>query len=285
MTRDGSRFDGFAGQALVEVPPVRLEDRRIEVLVPGTSDTWVTVPAFEEARSIAATLDALRRQRLRPLVVCVVDNGSTDGTPEVVRRSTSAFADASVGLRLVIEPDRGTGAAADTGMRVALAAGARYLLRTDADSLPRPDWAGRMRERLAGGIDLVAGRIVARDDERLSAAEYLAVAVLMKVGAFGAVLHNWRPGYRTRFRLMTGANCAIRADVYVRVGGFPRARIDEVHDDRALMNRVRRISDRVVSDHEAIVASSARRYRGYGAAGVLRWYMQHETAGRPIDVR
>jgi hypothetical protein len=131
----------------------------------------------------------------------------------------------------------------------------------------------------------VAGRIVVRDDERLTPTEYLAVAFLMKFGAFGAVFTNWRPGHRTRFRLMTGANCAIRAEMYERVGGFPRGRIDEVHDDRALMNRVRRISDRVISDHRAIVASSARRYRGYGAAGVLRWYMRHETAGRPIDVR
>jgi hypothetical protein len=109
--------------------------------------------------------------------------------------------------------------------------------------------------------------------------------MLMKFGAFGAVIRNWRPGYRTRFRLLTGSNCGIRAETYVKVGGFPRARIDEVHDDRALMNRVRLVSDRVTSDHDAIVASSARRYRHYGAAGILRWYMRHETGGRPIDVR
>jgi GT2 family glycosyltransferase len=210
---------------------------------------------------------------------------SGDRTAEVVRAGAAAFTAAGIGLRLVAEPERGTGAAADTGMRVALAAGARFLLRTDADSLPRDDWAARMRERLAGGIDLVAGLIVARDDEHLGPGEYLTVALLMKVGAFGAVLRNWRPGYRTRFRLLTGANCGIRAEMYERVGGFPRARIDEVHDDRALMNRVRLVSDRVISDHRAVVASSARRYRDYGAAGVLRWYMRHETGGRPIDVR
>jgi len=107
----------------------------------------------------------------------------------------------------------------------------------------------------------------------------------MKTGSAGAVLRNWRPRYRTRFRLLTGANMGIRAEVYERVDGFPRARIDEVHDDRALMNRVRLVSDRITSDHAAVVASSARRYRAYGAAGVLRWYMHHEAAGRPVDVR
>jgi glycosyltransferase involved in cell wall biosynthesis len=285
VSRDGSRFEEFTGRPLVEVAQVRLDERPVEVLTPGDADAWVTVPAFNEEGSLGATLDALRGQVLRPLVVVVVDNGSADGTAEVVRGEAAAFVAAGVGLRLVAEPERGTGAAADTGMRVAIAGGARYLLRTDADSLPRPDWAGRMEARLASGIDLVAGRVVAREDEHLGRGEYLTVAVLMKVGAFGAVIRNWRPGYRARFHLMTGSNCAIRADMYERVGGFPRARIDEVHDDRALMNRVRLVSDRVISDHEAIVASSARRYRSYGAAGVLRWYMRHETAGRPIDVR
>lgn len=259
--------------------------RPVRILVPGESETWVTVPALDEERSIGATLGALSRQLLRPLVVCVVDNKSTDRTTAVVEAVAGAFAAAGIGLRLVVEPERGTGAAADTGMRVAIAAGARFLLRTDADSLPRSDWATRMRERLASGIDLVAGRIVAREDEELGRGEYLTVALLMKVGAFGAVLRNWRPGYRTRFRLLTGANCAIRAEMYERVDGFPRARIDEVHDDRALMNRVRLVSDRVVTDPRAVVASSARRWRRYGTARILRWYMRHETDGLEIDVR
>lgn len=285
MSRDGTRFEEFAGRPLVHVAPVRLDERPVEILAPGEAETWVTVPAFDEERTIGATLDALRGQRLRPLVVCIVDNMSADRTAEVVRGRAAAYTTAGIGLRLVAEPERGTGAAADTGMRVAIAVGARFLLRTDADSLPRPDWAARMRDRLDGGIDLVAGRVVARDDERLSPGEYIMVALLMKVGAFGAVLRNWRPGFRTRFRLLVGANCAIRAEMYERVGGFPRARIDEVHDDRALMNRVRRVSNRVISDQGAVVACSARRYRAYGAAGVLRWYMRHETAGRSIDVR
>lgn len=285
MTRDGSRFEEFAGRPLVPVAPVRLEERAVEVLAPGDADTWVTVPALDEERGLGATLGALRRQTLRPLVVCVVDNLSMDGTSAVVRAAAIRFAAAGIGLRLVLEPERGTGAASDTGMRLAIASGARFLLRTDADSLPREDWAARMRDRLDGGIDLVAGRVVARDDERLGRGDQLMVSLLMKVGAFGAVLRNWRPGYRTRFRLLTGANCAIRADMYERVGGFPRARIDEVHDDRALMNRVRLVSDRVVADPHAVVASSARRWRRYGTARILRWYLRHETGGLEIDVR
>ena len=85
--------------------------------------------------------------------------------------------------------------------------------------------------------------------------------------------------------MLVGSNVGIRAETYERAGGFPRSRIDEVHDDRALMNRTRRITDRIVSDHEAIVATSARRYRVYGLRGVLDWYLYHETHGATVDVR
>jgi hypothetical protein len=85
--------------------------------------------------------------------------------------------------------------------------------------------------------------------------------------------------------MLVGSNVGIRAETYVQAGGFPRCRIDEVHDDRALMNRTRRVTDRIVSDHGAIVETSARRYRLYGLRGVLDWYLYHETHGATVDVR
>ena len=165
-----ARFERAEGTPLVPLPPFRLEDRVVETLVAGDADTWVVLPALDEVGGIGATLAALEAQTLRPLVVCVVDNGSRDGTLELVRRWAASVAAPGgprrgLGVRLVVEPEKGTGAASDTGMRIAAAAGARYLLRTDADSLPRPGWAARMHERLATDMDLVAGRMVDRTDE------------------------------------------------------------------------------------------------------------------------
>ena len=42
--------------------------------------------------------------------------------------------------RIDHEPRKGTGAAADTGVRHAIAHGATHVLRTDADTLPVPGW-------------------------------------------------------------------------------------------------------------------------------------------------
>ena len=192
---------------------------------------------------------------------------------------------AGLGVRLVHEPEKGTGAAADTGMRVAIAAGASLLLRTDADSLPRPEWAARVATRLGSDAELVAGRMVEREDEALGLGVRLLLTFVMTASSALSVPKNRGRGYRTRFRMLVGSNVGIRADTYVGAGGFPRCRIDEVHDDRALMNRTRRITDRIVSDHDAIVATSARRYRLYGLRGVLAWYLYHETHGATVDVR
>jgi glycosyltransferase involved in cell wall biosynthesis len=287
VSRAADRFEPVEGRSLVPLPEFRLEERVVETLVPGAAPTWVVIPAFDEAISIRATLESLEAQTLRPLVVCVVDNASRDETAEVVRAWAAGLASrhARLGVRLVHEPEKGTGAAADTGMRLAIAAGATNLLRTDADSLPRPDWAARMVARLDSGVELVAGRMVEREDEALPPGVRLLLKFVMTVSSALSVPKNRGRGYRTRFRMLVGSNVGIRAETYVKAGGFPRCRIDEVHDDRALMNRTRRITDRIVSDHTAVVGTSARRYRVYGLRGVLDWYLNHETHGATVDVR
>ena len=282
----GARFERVEGRPLMQLPPFHLEERAVEMLAAGDADTWVTVPALDEAAGFGATLRALQAQTLRPLVVCVVDNGSRDGTPDVVRRwATGLPANEGLGVRLVAEPEKGTGAAADTGMRVAAAAGARFLLRTDADSLPVPGWAARLRERLATGTDFVAGRMVDRRDEGNGLGRRLILWTLVKITAVISVPKNHGPGYRTRFRLVMGSNLGIRAGVYLASGGFPRSAIEEVHDDRALMNRVRRVTSQIDGDRHAVVASSTRRYRRYGLRGVIRWYLGHQSGDAPVDVR
>jgi glycosyltransferase involved in cell wall biosynthesis len=169
VTRAADRFEPVEGRPVATLPEFRLEERAVEALVRASATTWVVVPAFQEAPSIPATLAAIEAQTLRPLTVCVVDNGSTDATADIVRSWAADQAARGVGLGvyLVHEAERGTGAAADTGMRFAIANGARNLLRTDADSLPRPGWAAWMAARMEDGVELIAGRVTDRADERI----------------------------------------------------------------------------------------------------------------------
>lgn len=280
------RFDPVTGDALVALPPFRLEERAVEVLTEGMHPFWVVMPAFDEAPDIGVSLDTLATQVDTDFVLCVVDNASRDGTADVVRAWSRRHA--TVACRLVTEPEKGVGAAADTGIRIAIAAGAQFVARTDADCLAAPDWVAELRRSLVGGLDFVIGRTVPRRDQApLRPGEDILIEALMRISSLVGRLRPSNQGrqYRTRFRLCTGNNLAIRAETYVAAGGFPRSRMEEVHEDRALMNRTRRVTSRIGVNRRAVIATSIRRLRAYGLVGILRWYLDHGGRVGPIDVR
>lgn len=105
---------------------------------------------------------ALAAQRDRDFTLLVVDNASTDCTVAQIER---ACATNKLAVQIITEPRKGTGAAADTGVRHAIAQGATHVLRTDADTLPAPGWTAAARRAFASGADLVTGPMRARSDE------------------------------------------------------------------------------------------------------------------------
>lgn len=90
-------------------------------------DVWIVVPAYNEARRLAATLAPLLQ--LYPNVV-VIDDGSHDETAEVARRAGAWV------LRHVL--NSGQGAALQTGITFALQRNADYIVTFDADGQHDP---------------------------------------------------------------------------------------------------------------------------------------------------
>ena len=97
-------------------------------------DLFVVVPFYNEASGIAATLDALAAQSDKDFALVLVDNASSDRSAEVAMAWASTHSD--LRIELISEAEKGTGAASDTGFRHAIARGARFIARTDADCLP-----------------------------------------------------------------------------------------------------------------------------------------------------
>jgi glycosyltransferase involved in cell wall biosynthesis len=242
-------------------------------------ELWVVVPAYNEAASIAGTLAALAAQTDRDFVLVVVDNNSTDGTADAVRRFAAT---APFPVRVVTETVRGAGAAADTGFRYAIAAGATMLARTDADCRPAPGWVAAAREALRGA-EMACGRSVPRRDERPTLAErYVFPAVVRLAALYGRYRREHRdPRFRTPYVLCHGHNIAITADLYERCGGTLRIALRERSEDVALLNRAREHSDRVVRVESMVVENSLRRLRAWGARRTLLWYWDRRY--RPAD--
>ncbi|WP_214411490.1 glycosyltransferase family A protein [Sphaerisporangium fuscum] len=248
-------------------------------------DLWIVVPAYNEAGGIEATLRALDAQDDQDFTLVVVDNNSTDRTADVVR----AYAVTSLmSIEVITEERKGTGAASDTGMRHAIARGATHLLRTDADCLPRRDWVRAMRRGFADGLEMVGGRLRPRTDEfRLKLWERHLIPFIVDVAAaFGRVRPGNRdPAYLGPYVMIPGCTVGITAELYERSGGFPRTAIEEVHEDRALVNQVRRLTRAYASRRDVVVYGSVRRLRAYGLAGTLAWYADHHYRPDVVDIR
>jgi glycosyltransferase involved in cell wall biosynthesis len=103
--------------------------------MPQSPRIAVVIPALDEAASLPGVLADL------PPVhrVVVVDNGSTDGTPQVAR---------DAGAEVVEEPRRGYGSAVQRGIRALHDDPPEVLVILDADHADRPD----LLHRLVGPI-------------------------------------------------------------------------------------------------------------------------------------
>ena len=240
----------------------------------------VIVPVFNESSGIRPTLDALLAQTDTDFDVWFVDNASTDDSAAVIASYHQPR------WHIVHEPQKGTGAAADTGMRAAIAAGATLLARTDADCLPRADWTASIRRSL-GTLGLVGGELVPRHDEGLSLGRRILLRAAVELAeAFGRIRPGNRdPEYRGPYMMAAGCNVGIRADLYVAAGGFPRTAIEDLHEDRALVNAVRRLTGNYARRRDVVVFGSSRRVNAWGLKNTLLWYKDHAYRPEHVDIR
>ncbi|HEY2823980.1 MAG TPA: glycosyltransferase [Gemmatimonadales bacterium] len=112
----------------------------------------VIVPVFNERDRIGACLRALEAQSYPRdrIETIVVDNGSTDGTPEVAQRMG--------GVTVLVHPGGGSYAARNAGLTRAKG---EVIAFTDADCLPDARWIEEGVRALTEGpyVGLVGGRI------------------------------------------------------------------------------------------------------------------------------
>jgi glycosyltransferase involved in cell wall biosynthesis len=107
---------------------------------------WIVMPAHNEESSIGRVLDALKAQGYSKVIV--VDDGSSDKTAEVARKSGAVV--------ISHHKNMGLGAALRTGLKVALERGADRAVTFDSDGQHDPKFVRNLLEGLDGG-DLVIG--------------------------------------------------------------------------------------------------------------------------------
>jgi len=252
---------------------------------PEQNELFVVVPFHNEERWLDAALYALAGQSDSAFTLVLVDNGSTDRSAEITLDFARSHPEIAVDR--IYEPEKGTGAASDTGFRYAIARGARWIARTDADCLPDRHWVRNIKRAFTEQrLEFLGGKIRRRQDEALAPwCDCFVLPTLIWIAEnYGKVF--WRgPQFKYRYFLAPGNNLAITAELYVAAGGFPRSRIDEVHEDGALSEKVRTMTSRAELRRDVIVYNSARRVRAYGYLNTLRWYRNHGYRPAKVDIR
>lgn len=205
----------------------------------------VVVPAHDEEEHIEACLDSVhiasRHPSLgsEPVLIVVALDTCTDGTDAVSRR---------LGATVVNTNARNVGVARSIGANVALAAGARWLAFTDADSVVGPDW---LVAQLMQRTDAVCGTIEVKD-----------------WGDYGdAIRLQHQQTYRDMdgHRHIHGANLGVSAAAYLKVGGFQPLKSSE---DVALVSALHVHGASIAwSASPRVVTSARRRYRAPGGFG------------------
>lgn len=94
----------------------------------------VVIPCFNGERFVAEAVDSALGQTYRPVEVIVVDDGSTDGSPSVIRSYGSR-------IRVVTQNNAGLPAARNAGIR---ASHGKYCAFLDADDYWHPVFLERM---------------------------------------------------------------------------------------------------------------------------------------------
>jgi cellulose synthase/poly-beta-1,6-N-acetylglucosamine synthase-like glycosyltransferase len=128
-------------------------------------------------------MTALCAQTYRPLEIIAVDDGSTDGSNELLQQWQISQVDSSVGIPIQVLSQEPLGLSAGRNKALNISKG-EWVAITDIDCRPRPDWITRMFAS-SEGMDAVTGRVIF-DEGRTSVSRLRSRTIAWKYSARSA---------------------------------------------------------------------------------------------------
>ena len=201
------------------------------------SEISVVIPLYNKAAEIERTLRSVMGQSVQPREIIVVDDGSTDGSGDIVERMASPL------LRLVRQPNAGVSAARNKA--ISLASG-RWVALLDGDDRWSEDYLLTMAQLIERYPDCGAygsafyvdngGEIVVADTPKSE----------------GVV--DFFEESMSRYVLIPSA-AILRRDLVVELGGFPEGM--RMGEDQYLWTKIARVADVAFSPVPKVVYSRA----------------------------
>ncbi len=221
----------------------------------------VVVPTLNEASGIGALLESLHSQTYPITELVVADEGSTDGTREILASDPAVI--------LVHNPRPYVAAGRNEALKWCTA---EWVAFTDGDCRPAHDWVENLMAAATSGPDVVGvgGRLTAEPANLFETicARALLTMVLRHDAGSRPVTSKSLDG------ALVTANCAYRRDILEKVSGFDE-RFTNFGEDIDLMYRVLDLNAGtllhtadavVVGDMPTTLAGTLRKWRQYGMA-------------------
>lgn len=138
----------------------------------------LVIPAYNEEQNIGKVVEHLERE-FPELDYVVVNDGSRDRTAAICREQGFNLLDLPVNL--------GLAGCFQAGMKYAYYKGYCYAIQFDGDGQHRPEYIGRMKEKMKEGFDIVIGSrfIEGKKDwsMRMVGSRLIAAAIRLTTGA------------------------------------------------------------------------------------------------------
>ncbi|MBN2015656.1 glycosyltransferase family 2 protein [Candidatus Dojkabacteria bacterium] len=227
----------------------------------------VIVPTLNERVTIPILLNSLENQTLKTFEVIVVDNGSTDGTVNVIKSIKEKY---PFPIRQVFFKQRGISHARNHGSKYAKG---KYLIFFDADGIVHRQWIKNAADILERDSEILvlSGFLIYRHSNFLkfllynsySSIGYTILIILQRV---------FKIGY-----FFLGNNMLIDKEFFTKLGKFPHI----VGEDMALTQKaLSSIKDhkRFRSEFNLKVYNSSRRFEQRGfISSLIGWIVDFKN--------
>ena len=207
----------------------------------GTNVT-IVIPAYNAIKTISDGLASFARQSFPAAAVeiLIVDDGSTDGTPEYIEQCVREWGSDRPRVRVIRQLHQGPAAARNLG---AAEAQGEFLLFTDADCVPHADWIKEMVAPFSSaGIAAVKGAYKTQQTSlvaRFAQAEFEARYRQLAAAEYVDVVFSYSAGFRR--------------EVFRTIGGFDTSFPVADNEDTDLSYRVATAGYKIKFNPSAIV--------------------------------
>jgi glycosyltransferase involved in cell wall biosynthesis len=232
----------------------------------------VVVPAYNEEKLLRRCLDSLVQQEPPPDEIVIVDNASTDSTPDIIKQFIADHPELKVVS--VYETKKGCPAARDAGWR---AASGDIIVHIDADSVVPPGWMAKIHTALAEDPTVGAiGGTIRHENAPFSIAliQYLLDLVYPR-------LLRLIKG----FPYIWGAMTICRREVLEKMDGYANRPPGQL-EDYYLSEQAHKLGYKLRYMPSIYAIHSSRRYESGGLRAWVKWQMAGVDAKQyPDDIR